>query len=396
MAQRIDGMKKADFLVVGGGIAGLSLAARLARDARVVVIEGESASGYHSSGRSVAFAHFGLGEQVVRTLTALSLPDLAADPPDDRARSARPHPALHIASAQQLGALDALEEVHRRFGCDYERLSGEQARAMVPALKTGPDHVHAALVDHGALKLDTDAMLQGHIRDLRALGGDLVCGARATAIARRGDGWEVETPAGTFGAPVLVNAAGAWADEVARMAGARPIDIEPRRRTVIAFASPAGVETAAWPFVKTVGAGFYILPEGSAQLLASPMDEGESGPCDAAPEEIDIATIAHRIEEATDLQIRRIAHSWAGLRSFAKDELPVVGFAKDAPGFFWCAGQGGYGFQTAPALSRVGEVLALGLDWPEELEAAGLRAEIFDPARFARQPRSEPLGAAIS
>lgn len=388
-------MEQYNFCVIGAGIAGLSLAARLARHGRVVVIEAEGAPGYHSSGRSVAFAHFGLGERVVRTLTALSLPDLAADPPDDRASYARPHPSLHIASEGETAQLDALEEVHAAFGCDYERLTGEQARAMVPALKAGPGHVHTAIVDHGSLKLDTDAMLQGHVRDLRALGGRLVFGAKVETLTRRGETWEVATSAGSFAAPMLVNAAGAWADHVAQMAGASPIGIEPRRRTVIAFASPDGIETASWPFVKTVGAGFYMLPEGNSQLLASPMDEGESDPCDAAPEEIDIATIAHRIEEATDLSIRRIAHSWAGLRSFAPDELPVVGFAKDAPGFFWCAGQGGYGFQTSPALARIGEVLALGQDWPSELEERGVAADLLSPARF-EPSRSAKTATAVT
>lgn len=375
-------MKRINACVIGGGIAGLSLAARLARHGRTVVLEAESAPGYHASGRSVAFAHYGLGERVVRTLTALSLPDLAADPVDDRPRSAIVHPALHIASEAELAALDALEEVHRGFDCHVERLTGEEARAILPVLKVGPDHCHAALIDHGALKLDTDAMLQGHVRDLRDHGGELVCGAPATQLRRKGENWVIDTAGESYQASLVVNAAGAWADEIAVLAGVAPIGIEPRRRTVIAFAAPQGADVRRWPFVKTVGAGFYLLPEGSGQLLASPMDEGKSVPCDAAPEEIDIATVAHRVEEATDLAVGRIAHSWAGLRSFAHDELPVVGHASSAPGFFWCAGQGGYGFQTSPALSRIGEVLALGLEWPEELTEHGLNPGLFAPARL--------------
>ncbi|WP_034957437.1 NAD(P)/FAD-dependent oxidoreductase [Erythrobacter longus] len=377
-------IRSADFLVIGAGIAGLSLAARLAQHGVVIVLEAEDAPGYHASGRSVAFAHFGLGEKVVRTLTALSLADLSADPVDDRARYARPHRALHIARTDQVAALDALDEVHKGFGCDCERITGEEARALIPALKAGPDFVAEALLDHGALKLDTDAMLQGNLRDLRARGGELVCGAMVQSISRRGKGWGLQTTVGNFAAPVLVNASGAWADEIAQMARVTPIGIEPRRRTVIAFASPEGTKTTDWPFVKTVGEGFYFLPEGTTQLLASPQDEGESEPCDAAPEEIDIATIAHRIEEATDLKIERIAHSWAGLRSFAPDELPVVGFAPDAPGFFWCAGQGGYGFQTSPALAHIGEILALGREWPSDLKERGITPALFAPGRFSR------------
>lgn len=378
----VDEIASVDILVIGAGIAGLSIGARLAKDARVVVLEAESAPGYHASGRSVAFAHFGLGEKVVRTLTAMSLEELAADPLDDRARYARPHPALHIARRDQLGALDVLDRVHREFGCEYERLSGDQVQALVPALKIGTDHVYEAIIDHSALKLDTDAMLQGHLRDLRWRGAQLVCGAKVQSLTRTGELWEAATKAGSFAAPLVVNAAGAWADEVAKMAGIAPIGIEPRRRTVIAFAAPDGVKTANWPFIKTVGEGFYMLPEGTGQLLASPQDEDASEPCDAAPEEIDIATIAHRIEEATDLKVERIAHSWAGLRSFAPDELPAVGFAPDAPGFFWFAGQGGYGFQTSPALAEIGEALVLGREWPAKFEERGLNPALFAPDRF--------------
>lgn len=375
-------MKRFNACVIGGGIAGLSLAARLSRHGSVVVLEAESAPGYHASGRSVAFAHFGLGERVVRTLTALSIPELAAEPPDDRARTAEVHPALHIASQAEMGALDDLESVHRHFGCELERLTGEQARSHLPILRAGPEHCHAALIDHGSLKLDTDAMLQGHIRDLRARGGELVTGTSVYAIRREGESWILDAGEQDFSATLLVNAAGAWADDIARMAGVVPIGLEPRRRSVISFAAPEGVDVARWPFVKTVGEGFYMLPEGRGQLLGSAMDQSPSAPCDAAPEEIDIATAAYRVEEACDLTVGRITHSWAGLRSFVQDELPVVGQAADTPGFFWFAGQGGYGFQTSPALARIGEAAVLGLEWPEELTAKGLTPDVFGPARL--------------
>lgn len=365
-------VQRADMLVIGGGIAGLSLAARLAPHGRVVVLEGESAPGYHASGRSVAVAHFGLGETRVRALTALSLPALAA--------YGTRHPALHIASAEQMDALDALEDVHRQFGCHYTRLTGEEARALLPVLR--PEACHAALVDYGALKLDTDAMLQAHLAELRAAGGKLVTHARVSAIARGDAGWLVETAEGAFATPILVNTAGAWADEIARMAGVAPAGIQPRRRTVISFAAPQGEDVRPWPFAKTVGEGFYLLPEGRGQLLASSMDQTPSAPCDAATEELDIAIAADRVEQATTLAIRRISHSWAGLRSFAPDELPVIGHAAGAPGFVWCAGQGGYGFQTAPALSRIAEAVTLGLPFPADCAAAGLSPEQFCPARL--------------
>ena len=364
--------QRPDMAVIGGGIAGLSLAARLARHGKVIVLESEAAPGYHASGRSVAFAHYGLGNEPVRTLTALSMADLAAH--------GSVHPALHIASEYQIAALDALEAVHAQYGCDFTRISGEEARALMPCLK--PEACEAALVDHGSLKLDTHAMLQAHVATLRANGGTLVTAARVIAIGRAGGGWQVETSAGTYTAPILVNAAGAWADEVARMAGIQPIGIEPRRRTVISFAAPEGEDVSAWPFTKTVGEGFYLLPEGRTQLLASSMDQTPSDPCDAASDELDIAIAADRVQQATTLPIRRISHSWAGLRSFAADELPVIGHAADAPGFVWCAGQGGAGFQTAPALSRIAESAALGLPFPGDCALAGLSPETFAPARF--------------
>ena len=365
-------MQKADMLVIGGGIAGLSLAARLAAHGQVVVLEGESAPGYHASGRSVAFAHYGLGAAEAKMLTALSLPDLAAH--------GTRHPALHIARAEQIAALDSLEAVHRQFGCDYARVGSEEARAMLPILK--PEACHAALVDHGSLKLDTDAMLQAHAASLRAAGGVLVTSARVSATRREGGVWRVATSAGEYAAPILVNAAGAWADAIARMASVTPIGIEPRRRTVISFAAPDSADVRRWPFTKTVGEGFYLLPEGRGQLLASSMDQTPSEPCDAAGEELDIAIAADRVAQATTLPIRRIRHSWAGLRSFAPDELPVIGVAAGAPGFVWCAGQGGYGFQTAPALSRIAEAAALGLPFPEDCADAGLSPEAFAPARL--------------
>jgi D-arginine dehydrogenase len=251
----------------------------------------------------------------------------------------------------------------------------------MPALRL--EACAAALVDHGSLKLDTHAMLQAHAAHIRANRGAVIPDARVTMIGHERGQWVVVRADGTrHAAPVLVNAAGAWADEVARMAGVAPIGLEPRRRTVISFAAPEGEDVSGWPFTKTVGEGFYLLPEGRGQILASSMDQTPCDPCDAAPEELDIAIAADRVEQATTLAIRRIAHSWAGLRSFAPDELPVVGEGADAPGFIWCAGQGGAGFQTAPALSRIAAAAVLGEPFPEDCAAAGLSPAMFSPARL--------------
>ena len=375
-------MRSADFIVIGGGIAGLSAAARLARHGETVVLEAEAAPGVHSSGRSVAFSHFGLGDALVRGLTALSLDELRATPPDDRALPARVHPALHIARAEEKAALDELEEVHREFADDFEWLDGEAARALLPVLNTSGDGIAHAILHRAALKLDSDAMLQGHVRDLRAPGGMLACGAPVRALRREHAQWIVDTPGESWSARVVVNAAGAWADGIARLAGVAPIGLAPLRRTVIQFAAPQDVDVAHWPFTKTVGAGFYLLPEGNARLLASAMDEGASEPCDAQAEEIDVATAAHRVEQATTLTIRHIEHRWAGLRTFAPDCRPVAGFDPRAEGFFWLAGQGGFGLQTSPAMAQAVEALVTGLDWSEEFANFGITADLLAPDRL--------------
>lgn len=377
-------MRQVETLVIGGGIAGLSAAARFACHGEVVVIEGEDAPGYHTSGRSAAWLHFGLGDTLIRALTAATIPALVADPGDGGPRAATPQPALHIARADQREALDALEQSHRLFDADYELLDAAGIAGLVPVLDTGPDGFCCGILDRSALKLDTDAMMQRHQRALAAQGGKLECRARVISISHRDGLWQVDTAGESYSARRLVNAAGAWADEIARLAGVAPVGIQPLRRTIIRFAAPADMDVSRWPFTKTVGEGFYVLPDGPARLLASPMDETPSEPCDAAPEELDIAIVADRVMQASSIEIRRIEHSWAGLRSFAPDRHPVVGFDHDAPGFFWLAGQGGFGFQTSAAVARAAEALLTGSDWPEELAALNVQPDALSPIRFAR------------
>jgi len=375
-------VRKVDVIVIGGGIAGLSAAARLARHGETVVLEAEAAPGVHSSGRSVAFSHFGLGDALVRGLTASSLEDLSAAPVDDRPPPAKVHPALHIARADEKAELDELEAVHGHFAHDFERIDGDAACKLVPVLKAGDGGVAHAILHRAALKLDSDAMLQGHVRDLRAAGGALVCNAPVEALRREGERWIIDTPGESYAANLIVNAAGAWADSIAKLAEVAPLGLTPLRRTVIQFRAPEGLDVAHWPFTKTVGAGFYMLPEGKTRLLASAMDEGASEPCDAQAEEIDVATAAHRVEQATTLEIRHIEHRWAGLRTFAPDCRPVAGFDPAAPGFFWLAGQGGFGLQTSPAMARAAEALVMGLAWPEEFTRFAITPDMMAPERF--------------
>lgn len=365
-------MERVDFLVIGAGIAGLSAAARLARHGHTVVCEAEDAPGVHASGRSAAFAHFDMDAPLVRALTAASLP-LLEEP------GARPHPALFIALEGQEADLARVEAGYREWA-PVERLSTAEAQALVPVLKTGPDGIIGGLLDTNGRKLDAHALLEGHRHALLEADGQVATNAPVEAMRFAYGRWQVDTPGQSYAAKVVVNAAGAWADNVASLAGVAPVGIRPLRRTVITF--DVEQDVSAWPFTKTVGPGFYIEPEGRGRLLACPMDEHPSEPCDAQPEEEDIALAAWRVEQATTLAIPRLASKWAGLRSFTPDRLPIAGFDPAAPGFFWLAGQGGFGLQTSPAMALAAEALACGLDWPEELRAVEVAPDDLSPARL--------------
>lgn len=369
-------MRTIETLIIGGGIAGLSAAARFAAHGSTIVLEGEDALGVHSSGRSATFCHFGIGGALVRGLTAFSHPHFV------EAGVAHVHPALFLVRANETEQLEALERATNSVG-HAERVSETELTEIVPILKTGAEGFAAGLLDREGLKLDSHAMLQAHHKALKAAGGELVLGARVKAVKRDGGRWTVDTAGESYSAARVVNAAGAWADEIATLAEVKPIGLRPLRRTIIAFAAPDGLDVSPWPFTKTIGEGFYILPEGKGRLLASPMDEVPSPPTDAQPEDYDIALAAWRVEEGTTTQVRHIEHKWAGLRTFAPDDLPVAGYAPDAPGFFWLAGQGGFGLQTSPAMAMAAEALLFGLDWPKDLEARGVEPGAISPARFA-------------
>lgn len=362
----------ADFLIIGGGVAGLSAGAALARHGRVIVLEAEDSLGVHSSGRSATFSHFGIGGAAVRALTAHSR-DFFLSPPDGFEALARMSPALFIADEAMLPQLDELERVTRSLTHACERLARPDIARFCPAVRA--DAVVAGFVHLEGLRLEPHALLQGYARAIKAKGGRVVTGARIGRIAK---GWRVETEAGdAYEAPVLVNAAGAWADRIAATAGVQPLGLTPLRRTIIGFDPPSDLDVRDWPFVKTAADYLYFLPD-AGRLIASPVDENPDDPCDAQPDEYDMAVAAHRLTEFTTLEVRRITHKWAGLRTFAADRVPVAGFAPDAPGFFWLAGQGGYGLQTAPAMAEIVEALAAGGKWPN----VGVRPEEVTPERL--------------
>jgi D-arginine dehydrogenase len=357
-----------DFLIVGGGIAGLSAGARLARHGRVVVLEAEEAIGYHSSGRSVSFSHYGIGTAPVRALTAFSR-DFFAPP------FAEPFPTLYFADEENLGRLAALEAGMAEVTDAIKRVDGAEMARLFPPLR--PSAV-AGLYDPTGLKLDADLILQHFAREIKAAGGAVLTGRRVAAVS---PSWTVETERGElYSAPVLVNAAGAWADGIAALAGVEPLGLAPRRRTIIVVDAPA--EAARWPFAHSVAGDFYLLPE-AGRLLVSPVDEVADDPCDAQPDDYDIALAADRLERYTTIAAKRVAHRWAGLRTFTRDRVPTAGFAPGAPGFFWLAGQGGYGFQTAPAMAAIAEALIIGSPWPKGLAERGVLVEQVAPGRSA-------------
>ena len=367
----------ADVLIIGGGVAGLSLAAAIAPKRKVLVLEAEDAVGYHSSGRSAAFSHFGIGNRVVRGLTAASRRFFETDGDTTLARRA---PALFVATPEMEPALSQLGAIMSAYTANV-RACGEAAmRLLFPPLRTGGDAVIAGLLDPDGLRLDTAALLQRYERQLKQ-SGRVLAGQRVEAIKALASGWEVRTSGGHWTAPVLINAAGAWADPLAQMAGVPPLGLTPLRRTVIIVDPPTGADVRGWPFVKTCVDDFYVLPEGG-RLMASPVDEVPTDPCDAQPEDYDLALAAAKVEQYTTLPVRRIAHRWAGLRTFAADRSPVIGFDPRVPNFFWCAGQGGFGLQTAPALSAAAASLLLGDEWPQPLAAQGVHPHEVAPERL--------------
>jgi len=351
----------ADILIIGGGVAGLSAAAALSRRAQVIVLEAEEQIGFHSSGRSATMVHYALGDRVVRELTRASRAFFDAPPEGfSDAPLGRTVPLLVHAREEELDALDALQADLAPFAT-LDRLDRDGVRQLCPLLR---DDAHYGIADRGALRLDPHALLQGYLGQLRRNGGELKTGARVAAVERGGGRWLVATEGGEeFSASILVNAAGSWADAIARLAGVSELGLQPLRRTIVTFDAPPGIDLDALPFAKTIGDELYFAAE-SGRLFASPMDEVPSEPTDAQPDEYEVALAAHRMEERTTVKVDRIHSRWAGLRTFTPDRHPAVGFAADADNFFWLAGQGGFGLQTSPAMARIAAALIAGDPWP--------------------------------
>lgn len=368
-----------DVAIVGAGIAGAGIAFHLAPHARVLLLEAEAAPGSHSTGRSAALYAPAYGPPAVRELTRASRGFFDAPPAGFAAVPLlAPRGVLFVAPPERREQAAALAATLRAEGGAVELLDGARARDVVPVLR--PEACVAAVASPDAQDIDVDALLQGFVRGARAAGAVLACDARVDTLAREGGGWRIGCADGRgFRAAVVVDAGGAWADAVAALAGARPLGVEPRRRSAFVFEPPAGMAIAHWPAVIDIDEGWYLKPE-AGLLLGSPANADPTHAHDVVAEEYDIALGIHRIEQATTLSIRRPRRTWAGLRSFVADGEPVLGFDPAVPGLFWAAALGGYGIQCSPAFTALAAELLRGAA-PDA--AAGVRARL-DAGRALR------------
>ena len=363
-----------DVIVIGAGIAGATAAAQIAADHRVALLEAEDQPGYHTTGRSAAMWILNYGPADVRVLTGLSRAFFEA-PPEGFTETPlmSKRPLCFLAPPEQEPGLRVL----LAEGIGLREVSVAEARAMVPALR--PGYAVAAAVEDDAFDVDVAALHQGFLRLLRRRGGVLALRSRTGRIESRGGVWEVEVTGGAvFRAPVVVNAAGAWGDEVAVQAGVQPLGLQPKRRTGVII-DPAPWDVSAWPLVYDVAHTWYVRTEARTRLMVTPCDETDMPPHDVQPEELDVAIAIDRMQQALDITVRRVERSWAGLRTFTPDRSLAIGWDRAAEGFLWSVGQGGYGIQTSPAAGRLVADLVAGRD-PGPAAAA---LPMVNPGRFA-------------
>ncbi|MCL2658092.1 MAG: FAD-binding oxidoreductase [Betaproteobacteria bacterium] len=375
-------IKKCDFLVVGAGIAGASAAYELALQGDVILLEREAHPDYHSTGRSAAIFLETYGGATVRALT-LGSRAFYENPPEGFSDTplVQPRGALFMATEASLPKLSAHFDTVSQMVKTAKWLDAGDLHKLLPCLRR--EIWVAGAWEPDAQDLDVNAIHQGFLRGFRRCGGVLRVDTGLISARRRQGIWHVQTTTGTIETPYLVNAAGAWCDAVAEAAGVRPIGLTPLRRTAITFDAPD--ETARWPYFGDIAESFYVKPDAGC-LLASPCDETPVEACDVAPEEYDVAVIADRVERMTTLPVKRILSKWAGLRTFSADRTPVAGWAPDAEGFFWLAGQGGYGIQTAPAMALCCKSLMLDNHLPANLAAFGVTPSNLSPQRFHTSP----------
>lgn len=383
---------KADYLVIGAGIAGASVGYWLSPHGRVLLLERESQPGYHSTGRSAALFMESYGTAQVRALTMASRAFLESPPPGFAEHPVlSPRGALMVATQGQQEALQAHWEILRAMTPRAQLLDPAGALALTPVLRR--EKVAGAVLEPDAADMDVHAIHQGFLRGIRRNGGSIVSDAGVTALSHGGGAWQVQAGGQRYQAPVVLNAAGAWAEAVGAMAGARPIGLQPRRRSAFIFAPPPGVSSAAWPLTFGVGEDWYFKPD-AGMLLGSPANADPVEPQDVQPEALDIAIAIERIQDMTTLVIQRPTHTWAGLRSFVPDGDLVGGWDSQAPGFFWVAAQGGYGIQTSPAMGQACAALVRGLPIPPHIASFGLTADMLGPGRLYAGASPAPSASA--
>ena len=374
-----DNSISADVLIIGGGIAGAGAAYEIAGFASVIVLERESRCGYHSTGRSAASFTENYGGELVRRLAMASRRFLEQPP-----AGFCDHPLLTPRGMITIGRADQLELLERQLAQaralvpSITRIDVEAAIARVPILRR--DYVAGAFIEPNSREVDVHGLHQGFLRAAKQRGARILVDHDVLTIDRNRDRWRVATVAGTYCAPVLINAAGAWADAIAAKAGVRPLGLLPKRRTAFNIPAPEGMDIRGWPLINDVAEQFYFKPD-AGRLFVSPADATPSAAVDAHAEDLDVAAGVERLERATTLNVSRVSHSWAGLRTFAPDALPVVG-PDGTEGFFWLAGQGGYGIKTSPSLSRVCACLIRGRELPDDLRELGIAASQLSPDRL--------------
>jgi D-arginine dehydrogenase len=374
--------KNYDFIIVGAGIAGASIAHELSRSGPVCLIEAEGRPGLHATGRSAALFAPTYGGREIRALTRASKHFLSNPSPGfSDVPLLHPRGCLYIARVDQHDRLHHLVESIEESGGTLSKVSAAEAVARVPLLRK--DYVAEAALDPDAMDIDVNAVHQGFMRGARAQGTVVITNHRVDAVEHLQGHWQIQLADGQIiRAPVLINAAGAWADEVARACGARPVGLQPLRRTALLVEAPANIDVRTWPAVIDSDELFYFKPD-AGKLLLSPADETLAVPGDAQPEDLDVAIAVDRVTQALGIEVRRVTHKWAGLRTFSPDREPVLGYDPRVAGFFWCAGQGGYGIQSAPAMARAAASLVKNESLPADILAEGLQAKDLSPARYS-------------
>lgn len=362
-----------DILIVGGGMAGYSLAAALEGRARVMLIEQEDQPGYHATGRSVAFWQETYGGPLVQPLTSVSGPMLSApDPALSDHPLLAPRGAIHIGRSGDTLRAQSMQADYPNVG--LTPLTRQDLEAVLPGLRSDWS---TGLAEPSCTDIDVSGLFDGYRRMARHHEVEICLSTRFISARRHGEGWQVETTSGTIDCALLVNAAGAWADPVAIAAGLAPLGITPLRRTVVQLRCPDA--PADFPLIEDLAGNFYFKPGGPGRIWLTPHDESPDEPQDVVPDELDVAIAIDRFEQVVDWRIEAVERKWAGLRSFAPDRLPVYGFDPEVPGFFWFAGQGGFGMQTAPAAALIGAALLLGNALPEPVSA--IDARVYAPDR---------------